>query len=299
MSLAYIALPLNGLLMLAIPLLIGAYITRHFKLGWRLFWIGGLTFIFSQIGHIPFNAWFFGLFRDGTLPTPPAPWQMPFFALLAGLSAGVWEECARYVTYRWWAKDARTFGKGTLLGAGHGGVESIILGGIVLYIFFYMLALRGHDLATVIPTDQLALAQQQIEAYWSTPLGLSLMGAIERAFTIPFHITCSVIVLQVFLRKQIRWLWLAIFLHALVDTLIPGIAFSLLKPYAWGAYATEGLLGLTLILDYVILRWLYTPEPQPELVHLPPLPAQLSADNLSEAPETTENLENSRYNNGR
>jgi hypothetical protein len=49
----------------------------------------------------------------------------------------------------------------------------------------------------------------------------------------------------------------------------------------------------------VILRWLYTPEPQPELVHLPPLPAQLSADNLSEAPETTENLENSRYNNGR
>ncbi len=299
MPLAFITLSLNGLLMIAIPLLIGAYITRRFKLGWALFWIGGITFILSQVGHIPFNAWFFGLFKNGTLPMPPQALQVPFFALLGGLSAGVWEECARYVTYRWWAKDARTFGKGTLLGAGHGGVEAIIMGGLVLYIFASMLALRGRDLATVVPTDQLELAQEQVSAYWSTPLGLSLMGAVERALTIPFHITCSVIVLQVFLRKQIRWLWLAILLHTLVDTLIPGIAWAMLKPYDWGAYAVEGLLGLTLILDYAVLRWLYTPEPTPEALDLPPLPEPISPASLGEAPETPENLENSRYNNGR
>ena len=85
MSLAFITLPLNGLLMIAIPLLIGAYLTRRFKLGWGLWWIGGITFILSQVGHIPFNAWFFGLFQKGTLPMPPQAWQVPFIAILAGL----------------------------------------------------------------------------------------------------------------------------------------------------------------------------------------------------------------------
>jgi uncharacterized membrane protein YhfC len=299
MPVTLLTLPLNGLLMIAIPLLIGAYITRRFKLGWSLFWIGGITFILSQVGHIPFNAWFFGMFQKGTLPMPPEALKVPFFALLGGLSAGVWEECARYVTYRWWAKDARTFGKGTLLGAGHGGMEAIILGCLVLYTFASMLALRGRDLATVVPTEQLALAQEQVNAYWSTPLGLSLIGAVERLFSIPFHIACSVIVLQVFLRKQIRWLWLAILLHTLVDTLIPGIAWAMLRPYDWGAYAVEGLLGLTVLLDLAILRWLYTPEPSPEENELPPLPEPLSLESLEDAPETSENLENSRYNNGR
>jgi uncharacterized membrane protein YhfC len=299
MPLTFITLPLNGLLMITIPLLVGVYVTRRFKLGWRLFWIGAATFILSQVGHIPFNTWFFGLFNSGTLPMPPEAWRVPFFALLGGLSAGIWEECARYSTYRWWAKDARTFGKGILLGAGHGGMEAIILGGIVLYTFVYMLALRGRDLATVVPTDQLALAQEQVSAYWSTPLGLSLLGVVERAITIPFHITCSVIVLQVFLRRQIRWLWLAILLHTLVDALIPGIFWPLLKSYPWGSYALEVLLGLTLLADYFILRWLYTPEPQVEPVELPPLPEPLSLASLGEIPETSDNLENSRYNNER
>jgi uncharacterized membrane protein YhfC len=45
-----------------------------------------------------------------------------------GLSAGFFEESARYVVYRWWARDARTWSQGLMLGAGHGGIESILLG---------------------------------------------------------------------------------------------------------------------------------------------------------------------------
>jgi uncharacterized membrane protein YhfC len=180
-------------------------------------------------------------------------------------------------------------------------MEAMLLGAIVLYTFFSMLAIRGRDLAALVPADQLVLAQEQVNAYWSTPLGLSLMGAVERLFTIPFHIACSVIVLQVFLRRQMRWLWLAILLHTLVDALIPGVAWPMLQPYAWGAYAVEGLLGLTLLLDYAILRWLYTPEPLPPAVEEPPLPEPLSAADLAavdeaEIPADPENLENSRYN---
>lgn len=296
MNILYITYPLNGLLMLAFPILIGIFLTRRFHLGWRIWWIGGATFVLSQVGHIPFNAWFFGLFNKGVLALPSPAWELPVFALLGGLSAGVFEECARYAAYRWWAKDARTWGKGLLMGAGHGGMEAILLGAIVLYTFFYMLAIRGTDLSTLVPAEQLTLAQQQVSAYWSAPWGLTLMGAVERAFTIPFHIACSVIVLQVIQRKQMRWLLLAIAYHTFLNASIAFLARSLLQAYPWGAYAVESLLGLTVLLDLFIIFKLRTPEPEEAFETPSPLPDPVTALSLSEIPETPESLDNTRYN---
>lgn len=296
MNILYLTRSLNGLLMLVFPILIGIFLTRRFHLGWRIWWIGGATFVLSQVGHIPFNAWFFGLFNKGVLALPSPAWELPVFALLGGLSAGVFEECARYAAYRWWAKDARTWGKGLLMGAGHGGMEAILLGAIVLYTFFYMLAIRGTDLSTLVPAEQLTLAQQQVSAYWSAPWGLTLMGAVERAFTIPFHIACSVIVLQVIQRKQMRWLLLAIAYHTFLNASIAFLAWSLLQAYPWGSYAVESLLGLTVLLDLFIIFKLRTPEPEEAFETPSPLPDPVTALSLSEIPETPESLDNTRYN---
>lgn len=296
MTLQHITYPLNGILMLAMPILLGAWLTRRFRLGWGIWWIGAATFVLSQIGHIPFNIWFFGLINQGALKLPGGAWEMPVIFILAGLSAGVFEECARYLTYRWWAKDARTWGKGILLGAGHGGGEAMILGALVLYTFFYMLALQGQDLRVIVPTEQLELAERQVRAYWSAPWGMTLLAAVERALTIPFHIACSVLVLQVFQRKRITWLFLAIGYHALVDATIPGFAASKWMAYPWGAYAVEGLLALTVPLDLLIIFKLRRDEPGINQVELPPPPPPASALDLGEAPETNEAIEKSRYN---
>jgi uncharacterized membrane protein YhfC len=296
MTLQHLTYPLNGLLMLAIPILLGIWLTRRFKLGWGIWWIGAATFGLSQVGHIPFNLWFFGLFDKRLFSLPSPAWELPLFAALAGLSAGLFEECARYLAYRSWAKNARSWSQGILLGAGHGGSEAILLGALVLYTFFYMLAIRGQDLSVLVPTEQLELARQQVSAYWNAPWGLTLLGAVERALTIPFHIACSVLVLQVFRRKQIGWLFLAIAYHALVDAALPGFAAAKLMPYPWGAYALEGLLALTVPLDLLIIFGLRRGEPEPAQAELPPLPPSSSALNLGEVPETAEALENSRYN---
>ena len=49
-----------------------------------------------------------------------------------GLSARVCEEVARYLMLRRVATGARDWQTGLMYGAGHGGVESMILGGLVL-----------------------------------------------------------------------------------------------------------------------------------------------------------------------
>ncbi len=246
----------------------------------------------SQIGHIPFNLWILDPLLEHNLQLwVPAGWRLPATALALGLSAGVFEEVARYAMYRWWRRDARSWSKGLLLGAGHGGIEAIILGALVLLTFINMVAVKDMDLSTLVTAEELELAQRQVEYYWSAPWYTSMLGAVERAFTIPFHIAASVLVLQVFTRKQSRWLWLAIGWHAFID------AIAVYAINTWGAYITEAIIGGSALLNIGIILVLRQPDPEPtEIETAVPLPGPISFSDLGEIEETPEMLEDTRYN---
>lgn len=291
MNIRYLTYPLNGLLMIGLAVGLGIWLTKRFNLTWRLWWIGAATFVLSQVGHIPFNAGLTILFNRGILPTPPENAQLIFNAIVLGLSAGLWEELARYTTYRWWAKEARSWRKGLLLGAGHGGIEAILLGGYVLYVFIRIVALQGADLSAVFPADQLDLAQAQINAYWSAPWILTFLGAVERFFTLVAHLALSLLVLQVFTRKKAYWLWLAVFWHAFLD------ASTVFSAGTWGTVTTELILGGITILNLGLIFLLRQPEPEePELDHSnEPLPDPHRIPSLPGIEVTPDNLDNTRY----
>jgi len=278
---------LNGFLMIAIPIGLGIYLARRFKLGWRLWWIGAATFILSQVGHIPFNWAATVILNRTPLVNWPQGNQLVFNAIFLGLSAGLFEEFFRYGMYRWWVKDARSWARGLLAGAGHGGIEAIILGGLVLYGFIQMVIVRGTDLSTLVPAEQLAQAQQQVQAYWSLPWHYTLLGAVERLFAIPVHLMLSLLVMQTFTRRQGRWVWLAVAAHAVWDGMLVYLAGMGLS-----AYAIEGAAGLVAVIAVAIIFLLRQPEPQPE-----PEPAPESAPGFTPEPvaETQENLEKTKY----
>ncbi len=256
MNILYITYITNGLLMIGISIALGLFLSKKFQLTFRLWFIGAVTFILSQVGHIPFNAGLTTLFQQNILPSPPENWQLIFNAVVLGLSAGLWEEIFRYLAYRFFAKDARSWSKGLMLGAGHGGVEAIILGVIVLINFVGMVAMKNANISALVPADQLALAQQQVDAFWSAAWYDTLLGAVERIFALAFHLSASILVLQVFLRKQIGWLWLAVAWHAFLD------AISVFAASTWGIYVTEGLLGLMALISIWIIFRLRSPEPE-------------------------------------
>jgi len=282
---------LNGILMIALGVGLGFLLTHKFAIGWRLWWIGAATFILSQIGHIPFNIAVGFLFRRGILPSPPEELNLAFTALFLGLSAGVWEECARYATFRWWAVDARTWRKALVLGAGHGGIEAILLGVIVLYTYLQLLALQGVDLAKVISPDRLEIVQEQVNAYWSLPWYTTLLGALERIFAIITQLTLSVLVLQAFVRRHIRWLFLAIIWHGMFNA----VAYYIAR--IWGPYLAELALAIGMLLDIGVLYLLRQPEPDPlEEAPLVSITVAGSQKMLPDLDESQDNLDHSRYN---
>ncbi len=290
MNILYFTYPLDGILMIGLAVGLGLWLTNKFHLNWRLWWIGAATFILSQVGHIPFNAGLTALFSQGILPSPPANYHLAFNAIVLGLSAGLWEELARYATYRWWAKEARSWRRGLLLGAGHGGIEAIVLGGLVLYTFIRIVSLQGVDLSAVFPADQLELAQAQITAYWSAPWYVSLLGAVERFFTLFAHLALSLLVLQVFTRGQKYWLWLAVIWHTLLD------AVTVYTAGQWGFVWSEVALAGFTILNLGLIFILRQPEPiEPASSPESPLPDPHTIPDLPKIEITPDTLDSTRY----
>src|SRR3989304_4126871 len=198
-----------ALLMIAMPLALGAYLIRRYRSGWGLFLVGGVTFIGSQILHIPFNSYVLNpLLASAGFGAETGPGLMlALAALLLGLSAGVFEERARWLAYRFWIRKARTWPQGLVFGSGHGGAEAVILGLLALATLLQLVVLRGQDLASLVPAEQLAAAQVQVGAYWALPGWTFFLAAVERASSLAVQITLAVIVLQAFLRPR-GGLWL-------------------------------------------------------------------------------------------
>ena len=129
------------------------------------------------------------------------PYRNPLlYGFLLAFTAGLFEETARWIGFRILGPNRRGFRDGVVFGLGHGGVEAVWI--------FWMMA---------------AQLQAGIQA---TPLGLAL-GFAERAAAVCFHVGASVLVLYGVRKRKIRWLFLAILLHTLLDmTVVLGNIWS-------------------------------------------------------------------------
>ena len=225
--------------MIILPLLLGFWLTRKFKLPWKLFIAGAVTFIASQILHIPFLYGLTALFNNRTLPNPPAAWTTAFNAVLLGLLAGIFEETARYILFKLVLKKARTWNEGVLVGAGHGGVEAIIVGLLGIATIVNMIVMRSADLSAMgVPAEQLELAKQQVAAFWASPAYMGFLGLFERVFAVCLHMALSSMVLYSVAHKKPVWFWMALLWHAIVDA-----AAVYLMPII-GALALEGMVAV-------------------------------------------------------
>ena len=282
-----VLLSINYALMILIPIVVAIFIRRRTGAPWRLFFIGAVTFIASQVLHIPFN---FVVQRSGLLPSDTTLMtNLLLYAAFLGLSAGVFEETARYLTYRFWAKDARSWSRGLMLGAGHGGSEAIIVGALAAVNFVALLATVNSPTAmNALPAGQRQLVTDALAQILDAPTGMLLLGAVERLFAITAHLAMSLLVLQVFLRRNIAWLFASIGFHTLLN-MVAVVAAARLSPFA-----TEGIIGLFALLALFIIFRLRAPEPvalQPELA---PLPPPVDADALELKP-SDDALDRSRY----
>lgn len=131
--------------------------------------------------------------------------QPVLFAVVIGLSAGVFEELGRFILMRFLMKQ-RDWWSGCLFGAGHGGIEA------VLFVGTSALTVALSVTANVSNID-------------------FFIGGIERFFAILLHIGLSIIVLQGVVQRKFIYIVLAIIIHGFVDAMV-GIVPLFMSPNA-------------------------------------------------------------------
>lgn len=279
---------LNGLIMIGMPIVLGIYLARRTGQHWKLFLVGVVLFVASQVLHIPFNLVVLNPileqlgFGDGGLDA-----GLLVGALLLGLSAGLFEEITRWLGLRYWIKEARSWNSALMYGAGWGGIEAILLGLVVLWALVQALLYQQGALQGLIPPEQLELVDTQFAAYWETPLFLNLLGAVERSFALMLHLSLSVMVMRVFTHNNRLWLVAAIAWHAFVD------AVAVIAVTQIGAVATEGIVAIMGLMSLAIIFRLKEADPpeeersKPPSPKLEPKPVQITEEKLNKSRYTS------------
>jgi uncharacterized membrane protein YhfC len=284
----YVTYTLNFLLMMALPFLLAAFLARRLGTRWGLIWVGAVTFIGSQVVHIPLNAL---LGRLGIIQPAKSGWPLVLYAVVLGLLAGLCEELARYLVLRFWLKRDRSWRSALMFGAGHGGAEAFILGLLAAVQTIALFVASNVDPARLgVTAAQLPLLQQQLAAFWGAPVLYSLLGAFERMSALATHLFLAVLVMQVFTRKNILWLFAAIFWHALTD------ATAVFAVTTWGAVPTEAAIAVLALIGLALIFALRQPEPPAVApVSGPASPVTANAAPLPVAAPTAEQLDRTRY----
>lgn len=150
-------------------------------------------------------------------------------------------------------REPKTWSKAVMFGLGHESLESIVLvGGQIILTLLSIAILSAIDLNSL-PATQRQAVIQQITAINAQPIWLLLLQAAwGRFWSFPLQVALSVMVLQVFRRRQMYWLFLAILLHALIDFLSSALphAFGQSIPIELlvsGILCVFGLLGIWII----------------------------------------------------
>lgn len=232
--------------MILLPLVLGYFIAKKFKLTFKdfrkLFIAGALTFIASQVLHIPLVYGLTAMFKNGALPSPPESWTLIFNAILLGLLAGIFEETARYILFKYIMKNSREWKDSIAIGLGHGGIEAILLGIITITTLVQMIAMKDASALSALglPADQLEIVKTQVAAYWAQSAVSPLFGFFERVSAISLHVGLSVLVMYSIVSGQRKWFWFALLYHAFVDAL----AVYLYPKITAGTNIILGTLGL-------------------------------------------------------
>lgn len=211
-------LPIGGTVMLA-----------HRKKGvGKAFLFGMLAFIVSQLllrlpllqYVLPQYAWFAVLQLN--------PWR---YGVFLGLTAGLFEETARWLAVRLFLKEKTDMEHGLSFGLGHGGVEAMLFAGIQFVSMLFLLITGRGGLLPV-------------------SAGTVFISGLERLSAITFHAGASLLVMHGVRRKKAGYLAAAILLHTLLDAavvilpVIFGAGIAILELYIALAAVCTLLLGI-------------------------------------------------------
>ncbi|MFO0552509.1 MAG: YhfC family glutamic-type intramembrane protease [Polyangiaceae bacterium] len=243
-----VALSVQLPLMILSPFVAVFLARRRWSIAMRAVVVGVLSFIGSQVVHLPLN-WALGL-----LGAPRGLGVQPLegLSVAVGLSAGLCEELARFVSMRQLLPEHRSARDGFAFGLGHGGVEAAIFGllasaGPLNYVIFHFVP----PTVLGVPAAQVGAVYGAAASYWQAPSWVLVSAGVERLSAMSFHVFASLLVMHAVARKNPVFLLLAILLHAATDGAM--VYFIATRGSEFGAI---GITAMGVVFAAAVVVWM-------------------------------------------
>ncbi len=175
----------------------------------------GTFFLFAMVLEQLMHLLVIGVFGlNGT----SSPW---LYAVYAAAAAAVFEESGRILAMKFWMKKRLDFSNALMYGIGHGGMESILLGGLTnIGNLVSMLMINSGAMQSslaALPAESANQTISQLSALWATPAVLFFASGIERVSAIILHIGLSLLIYRAVKLSQRRSAAFAYGIHFIVD----------------------------------------------------------------------------------
>lgn len=144
------------------------------------------------------------------------------YILYAGFAAGIFEETGRLFAFKFFMRSSSDRESAVTYGAGHGGIEAIIVVGLTmisnLAVIFTVNSIGAEAYLATFTGDAAVTMQASLYSLYHADSFIFLLSGFERIFAFILQISLSILVFMAVKRKGKFYLYpVAILLHAAVD----------------------------------------------------------------------------------
>lgn len=245
-STVIISMEVAGIVCFLFPIVVFLYFKKREKISFIPVLTGMIVFfVFTQILEKLLHMVVIG---KNLIPNPI------LFSIYGGLAAGVFEETGRFIAFKTVLKDRHEWKDGLAYGIGHGGMEAILIGGVmhIQYMIYCNLINKGlFDTVIIskVPASQISQLNQIKQLLLNTTASTSIMSVSERIFAFGIQIALTMVVFYAVRYRKNIYLFIAILLHALLDT--PAVLYQM--KIITSIFAVECILAIYFIIAIIFL----------------------------------------------
>ena len=247
-----ICMIISFVLAFAIPGALAMYLYKKYRCSFKPLLVGALTWIvFARILE--------GIVHQIVLGSSfgaPVQNNLLYYALYGGAMAAIFEEFGRLIVMKTALRNEFDNDKNALMyGAGHGGIEMIILLGLPMITnLMYSSQINKHQLEPImeaiklVPEEQGIAVLQTLTSLTDTASGLFLLGIVERIPALALHLAMSALVWKAVKTQKNGYFILSLAVHFAADFVTAIVAGTLTNVVAIEAV----IIGVCLILTVAV-----------------------------------------------
>ena len=279
------------LLQLVFPAALVFFIIHRFSTGWKFAILGAMAYMASSLLHSVLLPILVSIdMYNGIIAAGPIYWILILFFF-----AGLMQQLARWVSFRFSGGPGTTWQQTLTMGAGFGGFELImlLLNSQLLTAFISAIQFTSTGGAGMnIPPDQLTAFQGQVQAFLTKPFLLVLLEALPGLSGLVLQFALAAMAWVAIRSRSYLWHAGAVLWMTMFSTV--GIIFTLWNNWAApvngvypseGAIALMGFLGLILVNLVFLYVFYYKIIPLVEEIPVPVQPVIVPAKARNAPPE--------------